>query len=780
MKIIKNATCTSFKRVLILLIAINLVSHNIIVKCVKTETIASFKSNYKMVMSKAKTDHKNQNNVFNKLQNTKNANMMSIESELADEPAMGGLIKKADDDLPELPVYYQGWIKYFRYAESTGEKPSKFFKNPAFEKQSEGDGEEKDEYGTKKIPSETHFFLVLYKDTANILTSRENPIMQVNDSLAVDFIKTIPENNNFLGGIKDFGKFSEGSCFEVMTVKPKVFFQMSSKETEPSKGKEEVWLVCSDDDAQKQQIMNLLIKLKLKKQHELGVYMSLEKKGKKLKNPKDNEPTLGDLMNNKANEDEVNSPDREQNDGYWIILQKWTPCTLKCGGGLSYLQLMCAPPKDGGKPCEGEAIRTRPCNKQPCPQMEIVKTLIPKVSSKNSTNVMEKPIVKMMPISTRPQRYDKCYLKDTDALMLREEKSSGKMVRVPIRLVMNNKSVTAYQDETLHTNIATFLLNGTVFSKVKDDDKCFILTGLNTKAQFCQLDTQGGNFIEEWDYDFHLFKNKCKEKRQKVDIDSEEEEKLAKDYKDKLNNLKQQMVQEKAKKVQREVESKEEVKMEKQIEQAQSMTMMAMQKEMKLEEMLEKEEAEKESEEQEEMRMQIEGEKKKNECLTKSIQEKELEDQAHISESNAEEAIEKIKEDAKKQILVKRMEIKKKLDMMRKKNKRKLAEMQNEVLKLRLVTAEKVHKYAKVGDMKKCFHPAGEGKISAPKIEEYCQVNFSDNISKLLECKSPDSFCFVCCESEFGEMHLAEREKCYKTICEADNNQPTTVVMTTS
>jgi hypothetical protein len=58
-------------------------------------------------------------------------------------------------------------------------------------------------------------------------------------------------------------------------------------------------------------------------------------------------------------------------DGYWIVLQMWSQCTLKCGGGKSFLQRMCVPPKDGGKPCEGEAILSKDCNKQPCPGVAV-------------------------------------------------------------------------------------------------------------------------------------------------------------------------------------------------------------------------------------------------------------------------------------------------------------------------------------------------------------------------------------------------------------------------
>jgi hypothetical protein len=759
----------------------------------KMQTIASFKSNFKLGkatntknnMRASSNSHLRNNNKFDP------SAPSFVNSTPNTEPTATELIKKAGDDLPDQSVYYQGWVKYFRYMENGYERPNKFFKNLSFEKQvnNTSSGVSSDKFGSVKIPSEKHFFLILYKDTANILTSRENPLMQVADSLIIDFIKTIPEDNNYLGGVEDFGKFAEGSCLEISTVKPGAFFQMTADETEPSRGLKEKWLICSDSDVSKKQIMNILIKLKLKKQHSLGVYISTpndpnDPKNKKSLSPGSNQPTLSDVLGSKSGSlsdpDKLNDPNRNGQDGYWIILQNWTPCTLKCGGGLQYLQLMCVPPKRGGKACQGEAIRTKPCNAQPCPKIETVKTLLPQNNQANPTQTIEKPIVRVMAISNRPQRYDKCYIKDSDALMVMNDKSTANMEnlpKIPIRLVMNNKSISVYQDETLHTNLMTFLLKNTVFARVKNNSRCFLLNGLNTKAEFCELDSSAGNFVEEWDYDFNLFKHQCHQRRETVELAEMEDDKLAKDYKNKLNQLKLDMVEKKAEKVKMQVENNEEMKLKKKIEQTQAMTLMAIQREFKMEEMLEKEEEEREREEQQTMATQIENEKKKNECLTKSIKEKQIEDQMNLTKANAEEAIQKIKEEAKKQIMVKRAQIKKRIDNMRKKNKRRLGQMQNEIVSLRVEAAGKVQKFAKIGNIKNCFNPGNLQAASVPKIEEYCQINFADSNSKFMDCKSPDSFCFICCENEFGDMHIKERETCYKDICEQENAKPSTIVV---
>ncbi len=88
-----------------------------------------------------------------------------------------------------------------------------------------------------------------------------------------------------------------------------------------------------------------------------------------------------------------------------------------------------------------------------------------------------------------------------------------------------------------------------------------------------------------------------------------------------------------------------------------------------------------------------------------------------------------------------------------------------------------MQKYAKIGSQKSCFNPGPLLAAATPKIEEYCQVNFPDNNGKFMDCKNPDSFCFVCCEAEFGEMHIPDREKCYKEVCENDATNVSTVVL---
>ena len=54
------------------------------------------------------------------------------------------------DDLPDLPVYNECWVKYLQYKDSTNsQKPKSFFKNDAFFKQFQNGTHIKEKYEDK-------------------------------------------------------------------------------------------------------------------------------------------------------------------------------------------------------------------------------------------------------------------------------------------------------------------------------------------------------------------------------------------------------------------------------------------------------------------------------------------------------------------------------------------------------------------------------------------------------------------------------------------------------
>ena len=189
-----------------------------------------------------------------------------------------------------------------------------------------------------------------------------------------------------------------------------------------------------------------------------------------------------------------------------------------------------------------------------------------------------------------------------------------------------------------------------------------------------------------------------------------------------------------------------------------------MRKELDLERMLEKEEQQKEDEEMVELVQQVEIEKKKDECLIKAIKQKEMEDQFNLARSQTETRIEQLKQEAKQQIIIKRNELKSKILLMRKKQQRKKNMLKQKVLSLRTQMAMDLQKLTKEGSLEIC-------KVSnkdKDKIKNYCSLNFDDDYYKLNECIQPESFCYMCCENEFGEVHIGKRDQCYNMCDEKE------------
>ena len=641
----------------------------------------------------------------------------------------------------QSPSLYENWVSFFHFTNTSHSLPHSFFINTEYSKQS-------------KIPSKTSFFAQVTPNKVNFLHTKS--FTHIYDTLNIDFIKPIPENNNFLGGVKDLGKFNEGYCFQVSTVKAEKEFVMTYEEPCPSKGKNEVWLICLKEEKDKDTMMKTIIQQKIKKQIELGITLNIG----------------NDISEDKPSQvidEDINEPDLGPNDGYWIMLQDWSQCTQKCGGGKQVRQLQCIPPKKGGRPCQGSSIRERPCNTQPCPEPKLLSQVI-KREENPIKNLMSSnaPIVKMMPISQRPQRYDKCHIKDTDASYINE-----KGVRIPIRLVMNNKSISAFQDENLSSSLVTFLLEDTQFKLLKENKSCFRLENVNGHADFCSLvedctgnrpevsntviDTYHNSFVNEWNYDFNLFKTQCfQERKVNYDISNDPE------FQKKQSELQQEFIQQKKNKIKTESAKSEEFQLMKKRKETEAMTLSALMKEKHLEDMLIKEEAEREEEELKEIQLQLENEKKKKDCMKKAIQEKQLESEAQLSTSEAERGIEQLKKQVQLTIQKQRNEVQEKIKRMRQINNRKRQHLLQQIQLIRTETAGHVNRATRKGDMSTCkaIVDIRDQGIKQGKINEYCSLNL---VNFIPDCTT--NFCYSCCENEFGDIYISERNQCYNTVC---------------
>merc|ERR1712222_279849 len=256
-----------------------------------------------------------------------------------------------------------------------------------------------------------------------------------------------------LGGIIDFGEFNEGSCAKVVT---------------RTVGKL-VWVICFENTSKKNTFIDLIRAIKIDEQHQDGLVVLKQRPPK---------PTMANILkprklqgsNLKDGSVAFNVSKQKITDGYWITIQTWSQCNLKCGGGTSTLQRMCVPPKAGGKDCEGEAIVTKSCNTQPCPGVSGNGQKLA-----NSENVTVKnPIMKSLPFSEHPQRYVKYKMFDMQNIFKRKEMKEQKVVDFPVRAIMNNATVSLYTGDEVESMFLSFVIKSTSFHRATKQG-CFQL-----------------------------------------------------------------------------------------------------------------------------------------------------------------------------------------------------------------------------------------------------------------------------------------------------------------
>jgi len=411
-------------------------------------------------------------------------------------------------DIPDTRTYFQGWVKYYHYGNDTHyRKPPSLFQNSEFDSQRipKNKLSQKDGFGSLHIPNKASFFMVLYANSLSLYGQRYNQVNHMIDSLKIAHIRVIPEDDVFNGGIRDDNSFKFGYCIEIIADIP-THYTVKKKS---GQGNAETWIVCTSTSKAKQELMTLLIKLKVKHQRKENQGLKVTKADtntiKKVK------PGLGSMMANPLGKkgQEAGKPVN----GYWVLLQDWTGCSKKCAGGLSYKQRMCVPPKAGGKPCKGHHLLVKPCNTHPCPSVNSLLSLIAKSKKSTDPATSPKPIVKAGVFSNRPQRYSKCIIKENDAFIMIKVKGTPNPIRKPIRIMMNLMTISIYNDDTYQEQNYSYDLQKTRFT-TSHTHCCFDLQDNWNKATICGYTQYCGkkgtnSWVNGWSNDIKLFKTDC-------------------------------------------------------------------------------------------------------------------------------------------------------------------------------------------------------------------------------------------------------------------------------
>ena len=201
---------------------------------------------------------------------------------------------------------------------------------------------------------------------------------------------------------------------------------------------------------------------------------------------------------------------------------------------------------------------------------------------------------------------------------------------------------------------------------------------------------------------------------------------------------------------------------------ANQVALQALQKEVKLEKILEQEEKEREKQTEEELLKALECEKNKKENLNKAIKERQIEDQYNLKIQTAEAQIDKIRQITQNQVLIRRNELKNKMLKMRQQAQRNQKSIIAKLKEVKLSIAQDMTAVYKMGDSQKCK------ERSILVIKDYCTMNFPDSYLKFDDCKDLDNFCYICCENEFGDLRMENRQKCIEESCVPLNSDKAT------
>jgi len=662
-------------------------------------------------------------------------------------------IKKRPLDLsiPESQVYWQGWVRYYHYPNNTHfEKPPSLFQNNAYYHQRVPKTNllEKDQFGSKHIPNKASFFLVLYNDSLALYSERkENMINMLVDSLRIEDMDPVPEDDYLKGSVKNSGEFGFGSCLEILAWIP--------TGRHAGVATAETWILCTNSEKEKFGLQKRIAKLKIKDQRTKNGNIATTVATLKNGVFKKKHSGLGGLITNPFGEDRHQGAVKNPSDGYWVMLNDWTKCNRKCGGGVSFQQWMCVPPKDDGLPCSGNAIKTKKCNEQACPSVNNLLTLV-----KNKKAVSPKPIIQVGAFSNRPQRYSKCFVKENDAFTNEYDVDSKGKIKKPVRIVMNNHTISVFKDDQYEDLAYTFDLQKTTFV-IKSRPCCYVIRDNAKKLEICSYDSECDKntnaWAKQWEKDFHLFKYECHTGIQKDFITEADEEQLE----DKMNNDLEAEISDNAdsqaldlKKQQLNLKQRQYDKKKKDV---QEVGFKVISKEIELEDMVQNEEKEKEELEEKKIQKKLELEKKKQACLEKTFEEKELDDEFIESEKGSLNDTNEIKLQTAKKIEEGRFKLRRKIQLMKNKAKARQQQLNQELTLLRSKMSKEIILANRNGNWRNCQ----KGKHDNDYRETYCNNAFPEDWYKNSDCKADSDFCYACCENEFGLNFVTQRDNCY-------------------
>lgn len=664
-------------------------------------------------------------------------------------------------------ILWEGWIKYFHYETfRTIRKPTEFFVNYQFfsQKVPKQNLKDKDSNGIYNyITTENSFYAVMLPEALNILSEKNQLYTKTVESLDIDLIKPVDPKDPLKGPLTDIGSFDEGDCISVQMLKPigfkKDFLPLVANNANT---KHDSWIICTDTKEEKEKLYTTLMTYRVLRQKEQKISLVIR------------EETKSTLATPQTERYQGN--DAQPNlDGYLQLIQDWTKCTLKCGGGESFQQWRCIPPKPGGKPCMGELIRKKKCNETPCPGVQIGSDDADTKAKEKEEEIDFKPIFKSQPFISRPQQDIPCVVRENDVLYEKldpKTKDSDKKVyvKVPGRLLINNRTIGLFEDNEYDNAVISFNLMETQLNPHKADHCCFYLRSYQRSQMICAMSDCGTKadpkFLNSWKYTFSLFRQKC---FRKPDSKALKEKEKGPEKEESLGgltsmNIDEAEVEEREKVINNKLEEQAEAFVDKKLEKNQQTALKAITRELNLEERLKREEMMKAKDETNILVKKLNFETKKKEKLEEAIEEKEDQEVKVKAQRQVEKQADTILTETEEEINKKRLKLKKKILEIRKMTERRKRLIESKINLVRGKMAQDIVQANKQGSKDTC----DKNKDNDAAIKLYCDENVNTDFKRNNDCKDKKNFCYICCETEFGTVQYNKRSECYD-VCDKDS-----------
>jgi len=450
---------------------------------------------------------------------------------------------------------------------------------------------------------------------------------------------------------------------------------------------------------------------------------------------------MNKIIDNNVKEEKELPIDNSNKNVTWVPITKWSDCTKSCGGGKSYLKRLCIIPEDVTEKCEGENILERDCNLDPCDTFnkEIAKYNITKAESIYRINYM--------PVSKRPMRYERCIIKEGD-LALYIDEGTIKGAKIPVRVIINKNTLTAYANDNYDSIILSHSLSSITGLRKYDKDEteaCFEIEEKKRKTILCAFagssDKGVVELAREWQIDLLDFIKKCTDSYS-PDLDYVEikDKNLENDFQNSFDFY----------------QEKEKDEMEKIIQKTQQIALKALEKELKVENLIEKEEELKHKKLETEIFQRLEKVKLQKDLINKALSERKKQADVFANKLAIRKKIKQLTEQVKREVLKIREDLRARILAKQRDESRKRTIVIDKINDLKKDISNNLMKASKDGNIEEC-NPYRKNE----DIIKYCKVNYGDDISKMKRCVEGDKFCYMCCEYEFGELHLEKRSACY-------------------